>query len=57
MASYKNSEFWCAVQGARNTEAEIVRGCTARLQRLLIVILRNAVMPPKNEFSWLPNAD
>ncbi len=52
MANYKNSEFWCAVQGARNTEAEIVRGCTARLR-----VPRNAVMPPKNEFSWLPNAD
>ncbi len=44
-----NAEFWDAMQGARNAEAEIVRGCTARLR-----VPRNEAMRPKNEFTGLP---
>ena len=44
-----NTEFWDAMQGARNAETEIVRGCTARLR-----VPRNVAMHPKNEFIGLP---
>ena len=57
MVTCKNLEFWDALQDARNAEAEIVRGCTAKLQRYLIVNLRNVVVQPKNKFLGLPNAD
>jgi len=45
MRIFKNAKFWDAVQGARNVETEIVRGCTARLR-----VPRNDVMHPKDEF-------
>lgn len=57
MVTCKNLEFWGAMQGARNAEAKIVRGCTARLRSILIVNLRNVVVQPKNKFLGLPNAD
>jgi hypothetical protein len=44
-----NAEFLDALQGALNAEAEIVRGCTARLR-----VPRNDAMRPKNEFIELP---
>ncbi len=44
MSAFKNTEFWNAVRGARNAEAEIVWFYTARLR-----VLRNDAMRPKNE--------
>jgi hypothetical protein len=44
-----NAEFWDALQGARNAEAEIVRVCTVRLR-----VPRNDAIRPKNEFIELP---
>ena len=49
MGGRVNAEFWDALQGARNVEAERMRGCTERLR-----VPRNEAMRPKNEFIELP---
>ena len=47
MSTLKNTEFWSAVRGVRNAEAEIVWFYTARLR-----VPHNETMRSKNEFFW-----